>query len=759
MKGNPVDLKKLIQNQKMQVFILNFMIAFFALIPLIVRNGGLFTLCDDFNNQTIPLSMLTNEAIKAGNIFWNWNIDMGSSFIGATSFYTLGDPFFLITLLFPKSWFPYLTGWLSMLKYAVAGWLSYCYMERYFRDKKYAIIGSVLFSFSGFQIMNMMFQFHGSIALSPLMLIGVDKLVLDDKKGYLAIGVFVNACANFYVFTSEVIFCILYFTVRFFMENRLYYKKILHCILEGILGICMAMVLYLPSIAFTLLNPRSYVLLPMERWFELDRRALLYLLRAFVLPAESMCRQSFIYDSNYASKAACLSMIGMALVFCYMIKMRKTWLTRLLVTLACFSVVPFSNSLFNLCSDTNYYRWLYMFAFFMAMASVLVLERRKEFPALKCTVVYFVGMVLFYLGSVWWDKNKFQLIFDRTGFQELFIIAAAGIIITIVCLCLPKNKNVLFLAFLCSISVFSALMTYRVCDAYQAYARGSVESGNGKPVDYYDKMIKLQQIQELPEEYRVDSADNTINMVVPFAGTGSFLSTVNGSIYDFYDALHKERKLFTPELDHGTVQLLSAKYYVTQEKQEDLLIQTINTNTGDYYLYERESVLPLGFTYDSYVTRSEFENCSDEQRSILMLKTLVIPDAKEELVENTLRHYDMKEEGIPGEMDMPDLVKEHQETAAEFQQSHTGFACSLNAERDTYVFFSVPNDIGWRAKVNGTEAKIVDVNGLMAIAVPAGDSQIMFTYRNYFAELGMMISIIGFIIWICYSRRDKRKKD
>lgn len=76
------------------VFGINFALAFLSLIFFIVKGGGVLTLTDDFNAQEIPFNMLTNTAIKSGDVFWNWNIDIGSDFVETFSFYNLGSPFF-----------------------------------------------------------------------------------------------------------------------------------------------------------------------------------------------------------------------------------------------------------------------------------------------------------------------------------------------------------------------------------------------------------------------------------------------------------------------------------------------------------------------------------------------------------------------------------------------------------------------------------------------------------------------------------------
>ena len=46
------------------VFGINFVIAFISRGYFVLKNGGIFTLVDDFNAQEIPFNMLCNKAIK-----------------------------------------------------------------------------------------------------------------------------------------------------------------------------------------------------------------------------------------------------------------------------------------------------------------------------------------------------------------------------------------------------------------------------------------------------------------------------------------------------------------------------------------------------------------------------------------------------------------------------------------------------------------------------------------------------------------------
>ena len=64
---------------------INWLIAFVAFVPFIVRSNGLFSLSNDFDAQELAFNMFVNREIKAGNIFYNWSIDLGSDFVGSFS--------------------------------------------------------------------------------------------------------------------------------------------------------------------------------------------------------------------------------------------------------------------------------------------------------------------------------------------------------------------------------------------------------------------------------------------------------------------------------------------------------------------------------------------------------------------------------------------------------------------------------------------------------------------------------------------------
>ncbi len=218
MKLSNFDMNKYSKNkQYLFVFIFSLFTAFAFFIPYIIQDKGYFFYIGDYNVQQIPFNILANEAVKSGNIFWNWNTDLGANFIGSYAFYLFGSPFFFLQLLLPSSWIPMALPWVLALKMAVAGTTAYLYLSKFIKNKNYVMISALLYAFSSFSIYNVFFNhFHDTMALFPLLLYGLEEMLENDKKGIFAFMVFLNAITNYYFFVAEVVFVVIYFFFRLY---------------------------------------------------------------------------------------------------------------------------------------------------------------------------------------------------------------------------------------------------------------------------------------------------------------------------------------------------------------------------------------------------------------------------------------------------------------------------------------------------------------------------------------------------------------
>ena len=169
------------KEMRLRTFLFAMITATAFFIPYIIYGHGYFIFYGDFNVQQIPFYQLCHRAIREGNILWNSGTDLGVNFIGSYSFYTLGSPFFWLTLPFPEWMLPYLMGPLLILKFSCAALTGYLYIRRFTRTPIAASIGGLLYAFSGFSVYNIFFNhFHEAIICFPLLLLAVELFIAEN---------------------------------------------------------------------------------------------------------------------------------------------------------------------------------------------------------------------------------------------------------------------------------------------------------------------------------------------------------------------------------------------------------------------------------------------------------------------------------------------------------------------------------------------------------------------------------------------------
>ena len=114
---------------------------------------------------------------------------------------------------------------------------------------------------------------------------------------------------------------------------------------------------------------------------------------------------------------------------------------------------------------------------------------------------------------------------------------------------------------------------------------------------------------------------------------------------------------------------------------------------------------------------------------------------------------------LPKSMPLPNTETElaaaaerlNKSVCSSFTRDNYGFTATFSDESDRLVFFSIPWDAGWSATVNGTPVEIENVSGgMMAVRVPAGESEIRFDYETPGLKTGLVITFGALILWIGY---------
>lgn len=248
-------------------------------------------------------------------------------------------------------------------------------------------------------------------------------------------------------------------------------------------------------------------------------------------------------------------------------------------------------------------------------------------------------------------------------------------------------------------------------------------------------------------------------------------STAAPSILSFYPALGVKRDVRSePELSNYALRgLLSVKYLLTTRKhQEDFLAEAdegwsyYDTRDG-YLLYENENYVPMGFTYDYYLTESQYENTIKTTRSNLLMRALVLKDEDAETYSEYLQP--LPEERLNDlyyDTYVEDCDARRATASRVFTMTNSGFHAEIDLTRENLVFFSVPYDDGFTAYVNGEQADIVEVDeGLMAVLCPAGTNRVDFVYQADGYSLSRTVTLAAIPVFAVYCGfwwdRKKRK--
>lgn len=191
----------------------------------------------------------------------------------------------------------------------------------------------------------------------------------------------------------------------------------------------------------------------------------------------------------------------------------------------------------------------------------------------------------------------------------------------------------------------------------------------------------------------------------------AFQSVVPGSIMDFYESVGVERSVASrPEADYyGLRSFLSCKYLFNYNgkfrnvvtKETKMPYWTYLNKQNNFDVYTNDCYIPYGFTYDEYITEKQYEQCSESNRHLLLLKAMVLTDEQAEKYSDILTKakniykYEYTEEEYK-----KDCENRNKLTCTDTKFDNGGFTSHITTkDSDELVFFSVPYTKGWTAYV------------------------------------------------------------
>ena len=753
-------------------FLLGAATAVALFLPFLFVDGGFFLYCGDYNEQQIPFYLYANHFIKtAGGGTWSWATDLGTSFVNSYSFYNLGSPFLWLSLWIPSRWMPFAMVPLFVVKFGVMAAAAALYFSRYAKSLNMTVIASLVYAFCGFNVYNIFFNHMLEPALIfPLMLWALDEFVLEGRRGAFAFFVGLALLNSYFFFLGNVTFIVLYFLVKLACgEYRITLRGFGLLAFEAVLGVGLGMVLALPSFFNLIENPRIDNFANGMGLLMFGRvQQYFAVLTSLFLPPDPPYLPNLFPDAviKWTSMSFYLPLVGMAGVFAYT-KSRKGGSVKILLftSLLC-ALVPILNSAFYAFNASYYARWYYMPLLMAALATLHSLEEEDIdleggicLTAIFTAVTVVFGLVPAKDGEEW----TLGVADEPVRFWLSWGTAMLAVALFWVIVHFFRDKKRFFALLLGAVMGFSVFYSiiHISLGKFRQWERDS---------EYKTMQWEGSAAIDLPDDgfYRIDTyeAHDNLGLWLDRSSIRTFNSVVTPSIMEFYPMVGVKRDVSSkPELENYALRgLLGVRFTLMPADKEEAFLGQPGVagwrryaEQGPYVIYENENYVPMGFTYDEYFHMASLESIRVEDRPAVLMRGIGLDSQQI----GQYRSYFMGEaitmhrEGLPEneskwyqygpvymERYVQDCAERREECSYSFTADAKGFVSKIRMERDNLVFFGVPYDPGFSATVNGRPAEVLKVSGgMMAVPAPAGDNEIVFTYRTPGLFAGALISV------------------
>lgn len=571
---------------------------------------------------------------------WDMHIGYGSDILTTLHYYVIGDPLTLLSVFVPASKTEALYAFLIFLRIYLAG-IAFSRYSFYHKNSKQAtFMGTMIYIFAGWTIYAAMKHpyFSNPMIYLPLILLGIDKIYKKQKPYVFIWSVSLAGLSNFYFFYMLGIFMVLYAIFRYF---DLFADRSIKNIGKW-LGVFAVYSVIAVLIAAVILLP---VILPV---FGTDR-----------FKAENYV--PLFYDRIYYEKyLGCLigenmiqwgvagyTAVSLAGVFVLFSKKKKyTALKAGFVLLNVFLLLPHAGHVLNGLSYVSN-RWIWAYGMLIAyifvkiypeLFALTLTEKRKVFVML---LIYCILALLPEAART--QRNLMAMVLLSLS---TFTVLSFGNIFT-----RERNLTVMVAGFLIAGILFNMHYQYSYEKDYL-----SEFTDSGEALEKLETGVDRAVLStDDPSVYRYDQMDTNSSenssMQMGTNSTAYYFSVASSSIANFFDEMY----LNTPweqhynNLDGRTIldRLASVKYFVVKKgKESDLpygysrLSGEAEKNGKTYLAYADEDALPLGYTYDSWISREDYDKMTVTEKQQALLQGVVLDDSS---LPETETHFNDRE--------------------------------------------------------------------------------------------------------------------
>ena len=257
------------KNKKVLYYLLSFFIPA-LILTLIYACVGIYPfgkkslLTVDLAGQYVAFFNAYKNIFSNGvNIFFSFSKTLGGNMFGLITYYLL-SPINLILLLFSRTNITEAIFLINIIKIGLCGLTSFIYFRKTFKDNSFIpVIFSLVYALCAYNIVySQNLLWLDGVIILPLVFLGIDKLVNEEKPILFYIMLTLTIFCNYYIGYMTCIASLAYFLYKLYLKNNYKIslkenkKDIIYFFKYALLAVGTTMIILLPSL-FSLLAGKA----------------------------------------------------------------------------------------------------------------------------------------------------------------------------------------------------------------------------------------------------------------------------------------------------------------------------------------------------------------------------------------------------------------------------------------------------------------------------------------------------------------------
>lgn len=747
-------------------------------------------LASDSINDTYPNYILISDYLRTDGIP-KWSFRQG---IGQNIFpFSFPDPFVSFLYLLGRENLAYGIAYMEILKIFLAGGLFYFFLKKLSLSPYVCILGGLLYSFSSFMIIGSCWNiFSTEVVYLAFLLLAFERYYQDNNWIFFPIAIALIAVLQPFDLWLFGLFLLVYIIVRHYEGIERETGKLVALLFKtgllAVLGVAMGSFFFLNELRMMLLSPRgegaagfyNQLLSQPILGFE---TALHYLTAVMRLFSSELLGPSNNYGGWYNFMEAPLfycgliSLLLLPQLFQFLDK-RKKWIYGLWVAFFTLPIIfPFFRYSFWLFTG-NYYRLYSFFVSFILMffslqaLHYLCMHRKVDRKLLIITLVTLLIALYFPYELL----KQHQIL--NTGLRNvvaLFLFMYTGLLFF-----LKNSKNYLsvthlsLLVLVCIELVSFSLNNVnerRALTDKEYHQKSGYSDYTNDAIDYIKKIDK--GFFRLSKNYSSGpSSYSSLNdsKVQRYRGTASYHSFNQLHYVRFLagmkiiDEKNENQTRWIPGLRNMPFlhSYASVKYFLSNKPNSMRHVNYDSIKTiGNIKIYRNKLALPLGFTYNTFISRREFNKLSPRQKGAVLYQAFVLNDsiysnyAKDFpsfQISNIAKDYSLQKYTT-------DINSLRNDTLAITKYSNNNIKGNITLKEKKMLFFSIPYSEGWSAVVDGKKQSPIRINiGFLGLPLGKGEHTIELIYTPPLFYTGAVISIVSILVYIAIIILPRRRR-